>query len=72
MSGSDTFHGLVHVAAMSKLRELHIANVNITDVGLRQLEGMKGLNVLSVGGTKVTAAGVQRLKKALPKLQVNF
>ena len=44
--------------------------VGSTDAGLAQLEGLKKLKSLYVWQTKVTDAGVEKLKKALPQLQI--
>ncbi len=43
---------------------------NITDAGLRDLKDMTQLKFLSVIGTKITAAGVEELHRALPTVRI--
>jgi hypothetical protein len=43
----------------------------ISNVGLRELAGLKRLRLLDVQNTKVTEAGVAALNKALPDLKVS-
>jgi hypothetical protein len=38
----------------------------VTYAGLKELVGLKSLRRLSLSGTKVTAAGLNELQKALP------
>ncbi len=40
------------------------------DDGLAHLAGLTSLRVLSLGNTQVTDAGVEALRKKLPKLRV--
>jgi internalin A len=42
----------------------------VTDAGLKELAGMKGLQSLELYGTKVTDAGAAELQKALPTLTI--
>ena len=42
----------------------------ITDAGLVHLKGLTKLEVLSLYGTKITDAGIQELKKALPDCKI--
>jgi hypothetical protein len=42
----------------------------ITDAGLAHLSGLTKLRSLSLGGTKVTDAGVRDLRVALPWVQI--
>jgi hypothetical protein len=44
--------------------------VPITDAGLAHLEAMTHLERVLLTGTKVTAAGVEKLQKALPTIVV--
>ena len=41
-----------------------------TDADLAHLKGLTGLQQLGLGGTKVTDAGIEQLKAALPNVQV--
>ncbi len=43
----------------------------ITDAALKELTGLKELWGLSLTNTKVTEAGVEELKKALPKCEIH-
>jgi TPR repeat protein len=52
------------------VRSLNLERTDITDAGLKGLEGLTNLETLNVRNTKVTAAGVERLRKALPKVKV--
>jgi hypothetical protein len=49
---------------------LNIADTLIDDEGLRHLEGIASLKKLIVTGSKVTQTGLDRLKKALPELEI--
>jgi hypothetical protein len=42
----------------------------VTDVGLKELTGLKQLHTLSLFDTDVSRAGVAELRKALPKVGV--
>ena len=39
----------------------------MTDAGLRTLEGMKNLDMVSLYDTRVTSDGLDRLHKTIPK-----
>jgi len=56
-----TDKGLVAIAAMKNLRELHLENTTISDAGVDQLKGLAALEYLNLYGTKVTDAGIQKL-----------
>jgi hypothetical protein len=59
--------GLGTVAGLPRLRRLCLRGGNITDDGLRSLEGMTGLKELDLCDCRnVTEEGVARLRKALP------
>jgi hypothetical protein len=63
--------GLVHLKGMAKLAELDLRdNPRITDAGLEPLRAMSSLRVLDLKGTAVTDQGVDRLRRALPNLDV--
>jgi hypothetical protein len=47
-----------------------IRGTAVTDVGLKELAGLKSLTILDLGGTKVTDVGVAMLKKALPRCKI--
>jgi internalin A len=66
--------GLKELAGLKNLQWLDLHNTPITDAGLKELAGLKNLQWLDLGDpwcTKVTNAGVQELRKALPKCYIN-
>lgn len=65
--------GLAHLPQMMSgkvIHDLYLAGTNISDDGLVHLLKMKDLTHLHVEKTKITEAGVAKLKAALPKLKV--
>jgi hypothetical protein len=65
-----TSKGLEQLKGLVNLEYLNIYGTDVTDAGLPYLEGLKKLKNLYLWQTKVTDAGVARLKKALPKLDI--
>lgn len=60
------------LAFVKVFEHLHTLNLNFTDVtevGLKELAGMKELMVLSLSGTKLKAAGLTSALKAIPNLK---
>jgi hypothetical protein len=49
---------------------LQLSNLPISDVDLANLKHLKKLGILVVGGTKVTAAGLAKIKQTRPNLLV--
>jgi hypothetical protein len=47
-----------------------LTGTQVTNAGLKHLAGLKQLQTLDLGGTKVTDKGKADLKKALPKLEI--
>jgi hypothetical protein len=43
----------------------------LTDAGLKELAGLKSLQVLLLSKTQVTAAGVKWLQKELPECRIS-
>jgi hypothetical protein len=68
---SITDAGLDHLKGLKQLQSLDLRGSKITDAGLERLHGLSQLKSLSLGGTRVTDDGVGKLKKALPKCQIN-
>ena len=60
------FKGLTH------LFELCLRGTQVTDAGLDHLKGLTALSRLDLSETRVTAEGIKKLKKALPKCGVNI
>ncbi len=66
-----TDDGLAHLAGLTSLETLHLEGCQITDEGLKHLEKLSNLKELYlVHDSGVSAAGVARLKQALPRTQV--
>jgi hypothetical protein len=63
--------GLSHLKSLTTLEYLNLYGTQVTDSGLSELEGLKNLKSLYLWQTKVTPEGVEKLKKALPKCQIN-
>lgn len=53
---------MVHLKPLKNLRELLLANSNITDTGIEHIRGLSNLEELHIHGTDVTDAGLQHLK----------
>jgi internalin A len=64
--------GLPHLRSLTGLQALTLWGTRVSDVGLVHLEGLSSLEVLTVGGdrTQITEAGVKRLQRALPKVEI--
>lgn len=61
---------LSDLLALKNLQQLELDSCDITDAGLHVLAKLPKLSLLSVSRSYVTLSGVERLKKARPKLQV--
>ena len=49
---------------------LSLSFTQVTDQGLEALKGLNQLKALNVGRTTISGAGIERLRKALPKVRV--
>jgi hypothetical protein len=58
--------------AFPALSTLYIESTALTDVGLGTMQKIKGLKLVRLHGTKVTAQGVAELRKALPECKVEW
>jgi hypothetical protein len=67
-----TDKGLVHLKGLVNLEYLNLYGTNVSDAGLANLEGMKKLKHLYLWQSKATKAGADKLKKAIPQLDVNL
>jgi Leucine-rich repeat (LRR) protein len=54
------------------LQQLGLNRTQVTDAGLKRLEGFIGLEQLSVQDTQVTSEGVNEFKQSLPNCEVSF
>lgn len=57
---------------MAYLRELYLNGTQVGDSGLEHLKTLTSLQLLSLIGTPVTKAGVETLKKQLPKCEIRW
>ncbi len=58
------------IGSLKKLKQLYLDSTSVGDAGLAHLEGLTDLRVLNVHDTKVTAEGLAKLKRALPKVVI--
>lgn len=54
-----------------KLKSLRLSNTSVTDAGLRHIEEMDGLRLLSISGVAITRDGINSLSRKKPRLQIN-
>ena len=66
MATQVTDAGLVHLAGLTRLRELNLGETKVTDAGLEHLRGLNQLDSLHLAGSKVTSTGINGLQEALP------
>jgi hypothetical protein len=59
-------------AALSQLKYLALQGTAVTDSGLVAIENSKNLEAIVLEGTPVTASGVDRLRKILPKCNIEW
>jgi hypothetical protein len=63
---------LTDLGALKSLRYLDLSVTVVTDAGLEILAAQKNLKHIDLGSTpKVTAAGVAKLRKALPDCRID-
>ena len=73
LGASGTGFGDAAAAAFANhpgLRQLNLSNTPLTDAGLAKLAALTKLQTLNVRDSKVTRAGVEAFKKAVPKCLV--
>jgi hypothetical protein len=64
---------LVYLTAFKRLIHLSLSLTEVTDTGLmRHVANIRSLKGLSLYGTPVTDAGVEKLRKALPNCQIGY
>ncbi len=61
-----------NLAGLKKLKKLSLVGAPLTDAGVRHLTALTELTALDLRKTKVTAAGIVALKKALPKVEIEW
>jgi hypothetical protein len=67
-----TDDGLAHLRSLSKLWILDLQGTNISDAGLDHLCELTSLRNLDLRGTQVTPAGFNKLRAALPRVQISY
>jgi hypothetical protein len=65
-----TDSGLAHLKGLSQLKSLYLIGTKVTDAGLEHLKDLSQLKSLYLS-TKVTPAGVRRIKQALPNCTID-
>lgn len=66
--------GLTHLASLTKLRKLYAHGIpGITDAGLKHLQAMQDLELITLGGGGITDAGIKQLVRHenLNRLELN-
>lgn len=67
-----TAGGLAHLTSLPGLTWLDVVDTPIGDEAIGSLSKLSALVALDLRGTHVTAAGVQSLKRALPRCQIDW
>ena len=65
-----TSRGLADIAKLPRLKHLYLLRTAVDDEGLQHLVKIESLNTLDVQLTRVTAAGVERFRRARPECRV--
>ncbi len=63
---------LVQLPDIKNLKRIDLQSTAITDAGLKYLEPVSSLTFVDVSATGVTEEGVERLRKALPNVEVRY
>jgi hypothetical protein len=64
--------GLANLSGLTGLKRLILERTDVSDTGLISLQTLKGLKRLALAGTKVTKAGADKLKAALPGVEITL
>lgn len=64
--------GLESLGSLKKLQTLNLYGTEVTDAGLAHLAALKNLKQVFVWGSKATAAGAEKLKGAVPGIEVTL
>lgn len=63
--------GIAEVTKLKAIENLNLGNaIGVTDAAIVHLQELKALREINLAGTRVTAAGILRLRKALPGLRI--
>ena len=74
LDGSNvTDKGFAHVANLKKLTllDMSLTGTNLTDSSVETLAGLKSLKKLNINRSRISPAGIERLKQALPKTNMS-
>ncbi len=52
------------------LKRLPLRNTGLTDIAVDDLKSLKALEEIDLSGTKITAEGIETIRKALPNCKV--
>jgi hypothetical protein len=61
---------LPHLLAAKRMAVLDLAETNLTDKGLEQLQKMTALRLLYLGGTAVTQSGIEEFERTNPQCRI--
>ena len=61
-----------NLAELKRLKRLSLAGSGLTNAGIKHLANLTNLESLDLRRTKVTAPGIDELKAALPKCQIQW
>jgi hypothetical protein len=64
--------GVKSLGAKPQLTRLALQSLPVADATLAALEPLGNLEVLDLKETRVTAVGIERLQKALPKCKIDW
>jgi hypothetical protein len=62
--------GLKHLATLPVLRQLALDGTPLDDTAVPSLKLLSSVRILNLKNTKLTAAGIAELQKALPKCAI--
>ncbi len=61
-----------NLAELKRLKRLSLVGASLSDAGIRHLEGLTNLTALDLRKTKASAAGIDRLRQALPTCRIEW
>lgn len=70
VNGTFDDAGVRHLAKVVTLEELSLDSPKVTDGAIDHLSGLRNLRKLQLSRTRITAAGRERLKTLLPKVEI--
>lgn len=60
----------MHLAGLGKLDSLYLTGTAVSDASVPLLAGFKGLGTLNLADTRITEAGYEHLRRAMPDAHV--